>query len=84
MYRIVTYGEAREQIAALPVVALDGYAEVLGVLELAPWRGPPQYDANPDGAVRYRLFGPIGAGQVIYLILEDQREVHILRVQWIS
>lgn len=42
MYRVITYGEALEQITALPDEALNGYAEVLGVLELAPWSGQPQ------------------------------------------
>jgi hypothetical protein len=84
VYRVTTYGEALEQITALPDEALNGYADVLGVLELAPWSGQPQHEGNPDGAVRRWLFGPDGAGQIVYLILEDQREVHVLLVQWVS
>ena len=84
MYRVITYGEAFEQIAALPDEALGGYAEVLGVLELAPWSGLPQHKGNPNGAVRQWLFGSHGAGQVVYLILEQQREVHVLLVQWVD
>ena len=48
MYRVVTYNEALEQIAALPAEALVFYAE----------------------------------GTTTYLILEQQREVHVLLVQW--
>ena len=84
MYRVTTYGEAVEQITALPDEALKGYAEVLGVLELAPWSGQPQHEGNPEEAVRRWLFGPGEAGQVVYLILEDRHEVHVLLVQWID
>jgi hypothetical protein len=82
VYRLVIYPDAQEQVAALPAETLDAYADVLGVLELAPWSGRPQHEANPEGAVRRWMFGPSGAGQVIYLILEDQREVHVILVQW--
>jgi hypothetical protein len=40
--------------------------------------------ANPEGAVRRWSFGPGGAGQVLYLVLERQREVHVLRVLWLE
>lgn len=84
MYRLVVYPEAQEQVAALPDEALEGYAEVLGVLELVPWSGEPQHKANPDAAVRRWVFGPSGAGQVVYLILEDQHEVHVILVLWLG
>lgn len=84
MWRLVVYSEAQEQVAALPDEVLEGYAEVLGVLELAPWSGEPQHKANPDAAVRRWVFGPGGAGQVIYLILEDQCEVHVILVFWLD
>lgn len=35
--------------AALPDEALNGYAEVLGALELAPWSGQPQHEATRTG-----------------------------------
>ncbi|MGH3695519.1 MAG: hypothetical protein ACRDRX_16290 [Pseudonocardiaceae bacterium] len=84
MYGLVIYSEAREQVAALPDEALDGYAEVLGVLELAPWSGESQHKNNPDASVRRWVFGPEGAGQVIYLILEEQHEVHVILVLWLG
>ncbi|MGW4527856.1 hypothetical protein [Amycolatopsis sp. NPDC004378] len=82
MYRLVVYPEARDQIAALPDDALAAYSSVHDVLELTPWSGPPLHEDNPDGAVRRWNFGPDHAGQVVYLILEDQQEVHILLIQW--
>jgi hypothetical protein len=50
----------------------------LEVLQLTPWNGTPQHEDNLDGAVRRWTFGPARAGQVVYLILEEQREVHLL------
>jgi hypothetical protein len=34
--------------------------------------------------MRKLLFGPEGAGEVIYLILEHDRRVELLRVHWIG
>lgn len=82
MYKIVVYPEAAEQIDALPYAALTDYAEVHAVLEVRPWSGDPQYAGNPDGAVRRWPFGSGQAGHVVYLILDDQQEVHVLMVQW--
>jgi len=82
VYRVITYPEAAEQIAALPTEALDGYAEVLDALGRQPWSGRPQHEDNPEGAVRRWVLGPGGAGQVVYLVLEGQREVHVILVQW--
>lgn len=70
------------QVAALPADVLDAYAEVLEVLQLTPWNGRPQHEDNPQGAVRRWTFGVGQAGQVVYLILEEQQEVHLLLVQW--
>ncbi|MGH3786465.1 MAG: hypothetical protein ACRDRG_07905 [Pseudonocardiaceae bacterium] len=44
--------------------------------------GRPQHEDNPEGAVRRWNFGVGQAGQVVYLILEEQQEVHLLLVQW--
>lgn len=64
-YRIVPDESIFAQVAALPVDALTAYAQVLDVLEVAPWNGEPQHLANPDGAVRRWPFGPDEAGQVL-------------------
>ncbi|MGH3819053.1 MAG: hypothetical protein ACRDRE_15130, partial [Pseudonocardiaceae bacterium] len=63
---------------------LDGYAEVLNVLELVPWSGEPQHKDNPDAAVRRWIFGSHGAGQLVYLIMENQHEVHVILVLWLG
>jgi len=82
VYRVVTYNEALEQIAALPAEALVFYAEVFGVLELAPSGGRPYNQDKPDGPMRELVFGANSEGTTTYLILEQQREVHVLLVQW--
>lgn len=82
MYKIIPDSTTLPQVAALPAEALDDYAALVDVLRLTPWNGSPQHEDNPHGAVRRWKFGPGHAGQVIYLVLEDQREVHLLMVQW--
>jgi hypothetical protein len=84
VHQIVFHPEVAEQIDSLPNEALPGCAEVLGVLEVKPWAGGPQHEGNPEGAVRRWAFGPGQAGQVVYLILEDQRRVDVLMVQWLG
>ncbi|MGQ0719456.1 MAG: hypothetical protein ACT4NP_19505 [Pseudonocardiales bacterium] len=84
MYHIVPDAAVSEQVVALPDEALVSYAEVLEVLQLAPWNGRPQHPANPDAPVRRWTFGPGHAGQVVYLILEEQQEVHLLLVLWLG
>ena len=73
MYRIIPDTAVSGQVAALPAEVLAGYAEVLEVLQLTPWNGPPQHPDKPDAPVRRWAFDPGQAGQVVYLILEEQQ-----------
>lgn len=84
MYRVVTYPEASGQIAELPGHLLLDYARALDALAAAPWDGMSHNSNNPDAEVRRWLFGPLGVGQVLYLVLECEREVHVLRVVWLE
>jgi hypothetical protein len=84
VYRVIIDPEVINQIDALPVSALIEYARVHDVLEVAPWNGPSHNKDNPDAKVRRWLFGPCGAGQVIYLVLERDRAVHVVRVLWVD
>lgn len=84
MYRVVTYPDAAAQVAALPPDALRRYAEVMVVLEVAPHGGRPYNDDKPDGPMREFVFGAHGEGTTTYLILDRDREVHVLLVQWIG
>lgn len=82
MYRLTTDDQSSAQIAALPADALALYAEVVGVLQLIPWHGKPYAETKPDGPMRYLLFG--NQSMVVYMILEDQLRVDILKVMWID
>lgn len=84
MYRVVVYPEAAAQLDALPVSLLADYARVLDAVALAPWNGAPLNERNPEGAVRRWSFGPVETAQVLYLVLEREREVHVLQVLWLD
>lgn len=73
-----------DQLESLPLEALPHYADALDVLELVPGNGRPYNDDKPDGPMRELVFGATGEGTLTYLILEDQREVHVLLVQWLG
>lgn len=80
MYRVEpAHPTVAGQIDALPYEALAGYADAIGVMEVDPWSGRPWDVDKPDGNIRIL---PLGLGQVVYLILERDREVHVLEVQW--
>jgi hypothetical protein len=46
VYSIVPDTAVMAQVAALPIAALDAYADVLDVLQLTPWNGEPQHKDN--------------------------------------
>ncbi|GAA4512700.1 hypothetical protein GCM10023191_078830 [Actinoallomurus oryzae] len=71
---------AEEQIKAVPEGALRPLAELFTLLETAPWSGQPFNPANPRGNMLTHAFGE--RGLATYLVLEEQREVHVLRVEW--
>jgi hypothetical protein len=73
--------EVRLTIATLPVEALLPLQATWSFLELTPWAGSPWQAFNPDAAVRFVAFGE-GRGTIIYLILEDQRIVDVLKILW--
>ena len=82
MYRVIDDDPVPEQVVALPAGALSAYAEVRVLLEVTPWSGSPYRREKPDGPMRTLAFG--SSGGVTYLILEREREVHVLLVQWIG
>jgi len=82
VFTVETDGPAQQQIDALPAQGLAAYAELRVVLETAPWSGQPYHRDNPHGALRTHTFGT--HGQIVYLILDDQRRVDVLMVQWVG
>lgn len=59
------------------------YAQALDVLRLVPENGRPFNAERPHGMSEV-VVGPDGEGSVVYILLADQREVHITLVQWID
>jgi hypothetical protein len=84
VYRIVIYPEASDQIAELPPHLLRDYDQALDAAAAAPWDGAPHHKDNPSAEVRRWLFGPLGTGQLLYLVLEREREIHVLQVLWLE
>ncbi|MGH3693786.1 MAG: hypothetical protein ACRDRX_07325 [Pseudonocardiaceae bacterium] len=82
MYRVIDDNQVQEQVDALPAEVLPAYAEARTLLEVAPWSSHPYRKEKPNGSMRTLIFSSSGA--VVYLILEQQREVHVLLVQWIG
>jgi hypothetical protein len=83
MYTVESDDQALEQAAALPSEALPSFAELMTLLEIGPWGGKPyNMERAPEGNLRTHVFGPHREGLVMYLILEDQRRVVVLRVLW--
>lgn len=84
MYSVETDPEAVEQLSALPAEALSSYAEVVTLLEVAPWSGDAYNRQRPDANMRTHVFGKDGEGVVIYMVLEDQRRVIVLRILYLA
>jgi hypothetical protein len=71
VYSVESEHHALQQVAALPAEALSYDAELMTVLEIAPWGGEAYDRQRPDGNMRTYVFGKHDQGMVIYLILED-------------
>jgi hypothetical protein len=82
VYSVESSDEALDQIAALPGGALPFYARLMDLLELAPWSGEAYNRWRPDANMRSHDFGDDAQGFVVYLILERERRVIVVRVVW--
>lgn len=80
MYSVSHGVEAQAQLDALPVDALSAFDEIRVVLETAPWSGRALVRENPAGAVRQHAFARVGL--VVYVVLEEQRRVEVVKVIW--
>ncbi len=84
MYQVVTDDEVNAQVAAMPDDLLAYYAQVLDLLEIAPWSSEPYTEAKPDGVMRRLQFGSTGrTAQAVFLILDREQRVEIVRVVWL-
>jgi hypothetical protein len=82
VYSVDIDSEVGEQISAFPAAALPSFAELLVLLEVAPWSGNAYNRKRPDANMRTQTFGNDHEGFVIYLVIEEQRRVSVLRVVW--
>lgn len=82
MYSVDIDSEVDEQISALPAAALPSFAELMVLLEVAPWSGNAYNRKRPEANMRTQTFGNDHEGLVIYLVIEDQRRVSVVRVIW--
>jgi len=84
VYSVETVADAQDEIAALPAGALASFAELMALLEVAPWSGDAYNRRRPDANMRAHPFGIHDEGLAIYLILESDRRVMLVRVLWIG
>jgi hypothetical protein len=63
---------------------LTPVAEALAVLQVAPDQGRPYNTNHPERPMRELVFGPDGRGVLTYLIMEYDRVVHLLLVEWFT
>lgn len=68
MYAVEIDTEVVKQITALPASALTSYAELMALLEVAPWSGESYNRQRPDANMRSHPFGADAEGLAIYLI----------------
>lgn len=82
MYSVEWEQHALDQITALPAEAFSFYAELVTLLQIEPWSGDAYDRQRPDANMRTQAFGEHREGLVIYMILDDQQRVIVLRVIW--
>lgn len=80
MYRLSLDPIAEDQINTVPEEALRPLAELFTLLETAPWSGEPFNVAFPQGNMLTHAFGE--SGLATYLVLDERREVFLLRIEW--
>lgn len=81
MYRLSLDPIAEDQISAVPDEALRPLAELFTLLETAPWSGESFNPLNPRGNMLTHEFGELGLAT--YLVIEERREVYLLRIEWL-
>jgi hypothetical protein len=80
VYWLILDPIVEDQISSVPWEGLSPLAELFTLLETAPWSGKPFNLANPRGNMLTHAFGELGLAT--YLVLEEQREVFVLRIEW--
>ena len=84
MYVVETVEEVSHQVGALPKNGIDAFAALVDLLKLHPWSGDAYIRQRPEGNMRTHPFGDHSEGLAIYVILEEERRVVIVRVLWLG
>jgi hypothetical protein len=84
VYRVVVYPEAADQLAELPASVLAEYARVIDAIEVAPWNASAVQRAQCRGRGTPLAVRPEWCRSGALLVLDQQREVHVLRVLWVE
>ncbi|GIH73525.1 hypothetical protein [Sphaerimonospora thailandensis] len=82
MYTVDFDPIAQQQADALPTEAINPFLELRATLEIDPWSGEPLNPDNPKANILTQAFG--GLGLIVYLVLDEHRLVHILRIDWLG
>jgi hypothetical protein len=82
VYQVEFDDTASAEVAALPAAALPALASVVDGLAIHPWVCDSFTSAKPDAPMRAAPFGPRSEGLAVYLILEYQQRVVVLRILW--
>jgi hypothetical protein len=57
VYSVETEDDALSEIDGLPAEVLPAYAELMALLEVAPWSGDPYNLQRPEANMRTHTFG---------------------------
>lgn len=82
-YTIVLTGQAEEQVTTLPHDGLIAYMGAHVAIAVDPLAGMPAGN-DDDGRMRTLTFGPDGQGIAVYLVMERDERVWVLKVLWVG
>jgi len=80
-YSVILAGQAEEQVATLPRPGLVAYLAAHVEIAIDPWSGRPAGD-DDEGRMRTITFGPEGQGLAVFLVLERDERVYVVKVVW--
>jgi hypothetical protein len=81
VYRVTVDEQVQDQLDAMSLAGLAAWRELRTTLELTPGNGRPLFPDVPDGLHTF-VFGEHGEGLAYYLIIDHDRHVAVVEVQW--
>jgi hypothetical protein len=80
-YRVESTPIAEQQILTLPHAGQAAYADLADRIAEDPWEGVPWIDQTAS-AMRHAVFGDQGEGLAVYVILDRDERVVVVKVLW--